>query len=91
MTRSISAAALSTVSSPWACVTSAVMRAKWPKSPSPSVWWVARPAACVAVAGEPTTWITGTCSAYAPAIALIALSSPTPNVVHTAPRPRMRA
>ena len=63
MTRSISAAAFSAVSSPCACVTSAVMRAKWPKSPSPRVWWVARPAACVAVAGEPTTWTTGTCSA----------------------------
>jgi len=91
MTRSISSAAFSTVRTAWTCVTSAAIRAKWPKSPSPSVWWVARAAAWVAVAGEPTTWRTGTCSAYAPAMALIALSSPTPNVVQTTPRPRMRA
>ena len=34
---------------------------------------------------------TGTCSAKLPATALIALSSPTPKVVHRAPMPRIRA
>ena len=59
-------------------------------TPSPSEWCTIRWAACVPLAGEPTMWITGTCSAKLPVIALIALSSPTPNVVSNAPIPRAR-
>jgi len=40
--------------------------------------------------GDPTMWATGTCSAKLPVTALIALSSPTPNVVIKAAIPRIR-
>ncbi|SKY22650.1 Uncharacterised protein [Mycobacteroides abscessus subsp. abscessus] len=63
------------------------MRSMWVKSPSPSEWCVARPAAWTASVGAPTRCSTGTCSAYEPATALMALSSPTPKVEHTTPTP----
>ena len=41
--------------------------------------------------GAPVMAMTGTRSAYEPAMPLTALSSPTPNVVTIAPNPLMRA
>jgi hypothetical protein len=65
--------------------------AKCVNTPSPSEWSAIRAAAWVPRAGEPTMCTTGTCSAKLPATALMALSSPTPKVVHRAPMPRIRA
>ena len=46
--------------------------------PSPRVWCMHRCAFWAVSEGAPTMWMTGTFSAYDPAVALIANSSPTP-------------
>ena len=77
-TRSMSLAAVAGCSTAVAAETSAAMRTKCWKSPSPRVWCMRRCAFWAASEGAPTMWMTGTFSAYEPAVALIADSSPTP-------------
>lgn len=49
------------------------------------------PFSITVVVGVPVIFITGTFSAYEPAIPLMALNSPTPKVVIRAPIPFIRA
>ncbi len=91
ISRSISVAAFCGVSRACPAVTWAKAPRKRSQVPSPVVWCMPRPRSIDRSGIDPAMRTTGTCSAYDPAMPLIALSAPTALVTVTAPMPFSRA
>lgn len=91
ISRSISITAFCGVMPAVAAVTWAYARRNSPRPPPAKVWCSSRLCSRATTGIAPATQITGTCSLYAPATPLTALSAPTPWVTTTAPRPFSRA